>query len=69
MKREKLTIDYDEGADVLYLSFGEPRKAVTNESGDVGIRVDEETHEVVGITVLNFLRNFKKKHIPIKVEV
>ncbi len=69
MKKNKITIDYDEKADVLYLSFGKPEKAVTEEIGNVGVRLNEKTNEVVGLTVINFLKNFKKKHEPIKVSV
>jgi len=65
----KITIDYDEEADVLYLSFGEPKKAITEEMGNIGIRVDENTNEITGVTVLNFLKNFKNKHEPIEVSV
>lgn len=69
MKRTKITIDYDEEADVLYLSFGEPKEAITEEFGNVGVRVNEETKEIVGITVVNFLQNIKNKHEPIKVSI
>lgn len=45
--------DYDEEADVLYLSAGEPRSAVGVDIGDgVIARYDEERKEVVGITLL-----------------
>ncbi len=64
-----ITIDYDKDADVLYLSFGKPKGAVTEEIGDVGVRLDEKTHEVLGLTVMNFMRNMKKKHEPIKVSI
>ena len=69
MKKEKVTIDYDNGADVLYLSFGNPRKAITEEAGDIGIRLDEKTNELVGITVIDFMKKFKKKHEPIEVSI
>ena len=45
--------DYDEEADVLYLSFGKPRKAIGVDIGDgVVVRYDEKKKEVVGLTVL-----------------
>jgi uncharacterized protein YuzE len=48
-----LTGEYDEEADVLYLSFGEPRMA---EGLDIGggiiVRYDEATREVAGLTIL-----------------
>ncbi|MBU1261583.1 DUF2283 domain-containing protein [bacterium] len=44
---------YDEEADILYLSLGEPKKA---EGIDVGqgviVRYDEERKDVVGLTIL-----------------
>ena len=49
------TIDweYDEEADVLYLSIGEPKKAVGVDIGQgVVVRYDEKKREVVGLTVL-----------------
>ena len=69
MKRNKITIDYDEEADVLYLSFGEPTEATTEEIGNVGIRINEKTKEIVGITVIDFLKNLKKKQEPIKISI
>jgi uncharacterized protein YuzE len=45
--------DYDEEADVLYLSVGEPRPAVGIDIGDGAIvRYDETRREVVGLTVI-----------------
>jgi uncharacterized protein YuzE len=52
---EKMTqILYDKNADVLYLSIGDPRPAISEEIGDdILLRRDLETNEVVGLTVLN----------------
>jgi len=48
-------INYDEEADVLYVSFGKPRKAEGIDIGDGTIlRVDPETGQIVGITILDF---------------
>ena len=45
-------IDYDEEADVLYLSFRKPQKATaTIENDDILIRKDGE--DIVGITILH----------------
>ncbi len=45
--------DYDEEADVLYLSIGEPRSAVGMDIGEgVVLRYDENRREVVGITLI-----------------
>lgn len=52
-KREKLGWDYDEEADVLYLSIGKPRKATGVDIGQgVVVRYDEKKREVVGLTIL-----------------
>ena len=48
-----LTWDYDEDADVLYISVGQPRPAIGVDIGDgVIVRYDEANHEVVGLTVI-----------------
>lgn len=48
-----LTWDYDEEADVLYISVGKPRSAVGVDIGEgVIVRYDEANHEVVGLTVV-----------------
>ncbi len=67
--KEKIILDYDEEADILYLSFGEPRSAITEEMGNIGVRVDPKTNEIVGLTVIEFLKTFKMKHQPIQVAV
>lgn len=56
-KPESLTWDYDEEGDVLYISVGEPRPAVTIDLGEsILARYDEKEKEVVGITILNVRR-------------
>ncbi len=48
--------DYDEEADVLYLSVGEPRPAVGMDIGDgVILRYDEIHKEVVGVTLIGLM--------------
>lgn len=52
-KKENLSWDYDEEADVLYISIGEPRKSVGVDIGEGAIiRYVEETSEVVGLTLI-----------------
>ncbi len=44
---------YDEEADVLYLSFGEPTPAVGVDIGDgIVVRYDEQRRQVVGLTII-----------------
>jgi uncharacterized protein YuzE len=48
-----ITWDYDEEADVLYLSVGEARPAVGVDIGEgVVVRYDETRKEVVGLTLM-----------------
>jgi uncharacterized protein YuzE len=48
-----VTWDYDEEADVLYLSVGDPAPAVGVDIGEgVVLRYDESRREVVGLTII-----------------
>jgi uncharacterized protein YuzE len=52
-KKENLNWEYDEEADVLYISIGEPVEAVGLDVGDgVIVRYREDTAEMVGITLI-----------------
>ena len=57
---EKVTqLFYDRESDVLYLSIGEPRRAISREIGDdILLRVDPETHDLVGLTIMNLSTRF-----------
>lgn len=60
-KPDTLTWEYDEDGDVLYISVGEPRPAVTIDLGEsILARYDEAEKEVVGITILNVRRRLLK---------
>jgi len=49
----EITWDYDEEADVLYLSMGEPRPALGVDVGEgLILRYDEANKEVVGLTLM-----------------
>jgi uncharacterized protein YuzE len=51
--RDPMRRSYDEDADVLYLSLGEPRPAVSVDIGDgVVLRYDEAANEVIGVTMV-----------------
>ncbi|HIH25355.1 DUF2283 domain-containing protein [Candidatus Woesearchaeota archaeon] len=65
----KITIDYDNEGDVLYISFGEPKESITEEINNIGIRLDEKTNELTGITIINFLKEIKKGNKPIEISV
>jgi len=52
-KREKINWEYDKEADVLYISIGEPGKAVGLDVGEgVIVRYDEKKRDVVGLTII-----------------
>ena len=54
-----LTVDYDEDMDVLYVSRGMPRPAVAVEIEEgIVLRLDPDTQEVVGLTILDFRAEF-----------
>ena len=61
-KKQNVEWDYDAEADVLYLSIGKPRVA---EGVDIGegiiVRVDSKTKEIVGITIIDFIRRTLKE--------
>lgn len=61
-KKENLDWDYDEEADVLYISVKKPQKAVGLDVGEgIIVRYREDTKEVVGLTVLGFKERLMKK--------
>lgn len=57
--QDKLFIDYDEEADVLYVSFGKPQKADESIHGEDDIIQRKKGNKIIGLTILNASR-FKK---------
>jgi hypothetical protein len=58
---DKVKVSYDRGGDVLYLSIGEARPAITKgERNGLLIRTDPQTHEVVGLTILDYEEKFRR---------
>ena len=52
---------YDRDCDVLYLSIGEPRPAITRGAQNgLLIRSDPETREVIGLTILHYEAKFRR---------
>ena len=66
---KKVSFDYDEKADVFYMSFGKPRPAITEEINNVGVRIDPKTNEIVGFTIISFLKIFQRRDKPITVSI
>jgi uncharacterized protein YuzE len=51
---QMMHLDYEKEAVVLYVTLGKPRKAISRDVGDdVLLRLDAESGEVVGMTLLN----------------
>ena len=46
-------IDYDEEADVLYMSFRKPQCATKTIEADEDVLIRKDGREIVGITVMN----------------
>lgn len=60
---EPLNFDYDKESDVLYVSLGRPRRAISREAdGGVIVRFDLKTRKVVGFTIINFLRGLSARN-------
>ena len=59
MRFKELSFSYDKNGDVLYMTIGKPKEAVSiEEPEDILVRVDPKTKEVVGLTILNFSKHF-----------
>ena len=54
--KDKLIVDYDREADVLYVSFGKPQKADDAIQGKDGIIRRKKGNKIVGLTILNASR-------------
>jgi len=50
--KNKIWIDYDKEADVLYLSFDRPQKATDSEMLDNGVLLRYKSDKLVGMTIL-----------------
>ena len=64
ISRQTLNIDYDQGADVLYISFGKPKPAICVEvnKGDL-VRVDAYTDKIIGITIIDFKKRYMESSL------
>jgi len=61
---DSIAWDYDEEADVLYISFGDPRPAIAIDIDGVLVRYTEGTGEIVGVTIIGVGDMLKKKKSP-----
>ncbi len=70
---KEIRMVYDEEADVLDVSIGEPESAVSKEvEDDFFLRVKPESGQVIGFSILNFRKWFKDakdtKVLPVKAD-
>lgn len=72
----KIMFWFDKEGDVLDISIGKPKKAISRELGeDIAARIDPKNKEVVGFTILNFTKRFeklkqaKKINMPLKAKI
>jgi len=62
LEKDKIVMSYDREAYTVYISFGKPRKAVSEEVDPyVVVRRDPKTRAMVGITITNFSKYFENK--------
>ena len=48
----RMWVDYDAEADVLYISFQRPQRATDSQMRDDGIIIHRRARQVVGVTIL-----------------
>ena len=65
---------YDKEGDILDISIGKPKKALTEElTEDVFVRINPKQHQVVGFMIMNFTKSFVREletsHKPIVAKV
>ena len=53
MPERRMSVDYDEEADVLYIAFERPQRATDSEMRDDGVIVHRRGKKVVGVTILD----------------
>lgn len=58
-KVERLDVDYDEEADVLYISFGSPEAASDSKILDNDVILRFKGERIIGITVPSFRKRLK----------
>ncbi|MBI2612038.1 DUF2283 domain-containing protein [Candidatus Gottesmanbacteria bacterium] len=59
MGKKSFNLKYDPDTDILHVAFGKATKAISVEQKpEVFVRVDPQTHDIVGLTVLGFKENF-----------
>ena len=64
MGEKGLIFSYDREGDVLDISIGDPREAISNEiEDDVFVRIDPVSREVIGFSILNFQKKINTESL------
>ena len=63
LSARQVWIDYDEEADVLYMSFRKPQRATKTIETDEDVLIRKDGREIVGITVMNASTRGRSKGI------
>lgn len=53
MPERRMSVDYDEEADVLYIAFDGPQRATDSEMRDDGVIIHRRGRKIVGVTILD----------------
>ena len=65
---------YDKDGDIMDISLGKPKAAISEEvDDDIVVRIDPNSREIVGFTIINFvnvfLKRFTTKEKPIELRL
>lgn len=67
---EKMMFWFDKEGDILDISLGKPKEAISRELGDdIILRIDPKTNGVVGFTILNFEKRFEGSKKPEEISL
>lgn len=71
MNTKELMFGYDREVDVLYISLGRPEKGMQyiELSSNLILRVDPKSKEIVGITIIDFSKQFSGERYFSKVPI
>lgn len=67
MGAKHILFDFDEEADVLYISLERPQNATDTDILGNGIFLRLRGNKIVGITITNMSEKFKEKNVPLDV--
>lgn len=67
---KELRFSYDHDGDILEIFKGKPREAISKDAGDdIWMKIDPETEEVLGFTIISFTKRFSQKGLTKKIPV